>query len=304
MSVGAGLLCPGQGAQRIGMGYAAYEASAAARSIFAEADAALDFPLSRLCFEGPDVELRQTRWQQPAILVSSLAILAARHERREAFAPSYVTGHSLGLYTALVVAGALNRADAIGLVAKRGELMQRAADEVPGGMAAVLGLDDSIVEEVCSAVSDGDDIVVAANYNAPGQVVISGALGALHRAMEEMKARGARRVVVLPVAGPFHSPLMRHAADALAPALRAVSIGEPACAVIGNNAARLLRAAAEIRDELLGQILAPVRWTMAVRFMADCGVSEFVDCGPSTTLAGLMKRIVPHAAVSKLDEGG
>lgn len=274
------------------MGAAAYAASGEARRVFAEADETLGYALSRLCFEGPAEELRQTHRQQPAILTCSLALLAAHEEREGAFEALAVTGHSLGLYTALVAAGALRLGEALRLVALRGELMQRAAEQRPGGMAAVLGLDDATIEEVCAAVSHGDDAVVAANYNAPGQVVISGAAAALGRAIEALKARGARKVVPLPVAGAFHSPLMAAAAEALAPALSGARIADPACPVVGNGVARLLRKGEEIRAELLGQILAPVRWTAAVRAIAASGAGTIVDCGPSATLAGLLKRIL------------
>lgn len=304
MNEAVALLFPGQGAQSIGMGRAAYEASAAARSIFARAGDALGYSLTTLCFEGPVEELRRTDRQQPAIVACSLALLAAHHERAAAEVPVCATGHSLGLYSALVAAGALELEDALRLVALRGELMQRAAEERPGGMAAVLGLEDSVIEEVCAAASRGDDVVVAANYNAPGQVVVSGARDALERAIAALKAHGARKVVPLPVSGAFHSPLMHGAAEALAPALRHVTIRDAAYPVIANASARALHGAAEMRDELLGQVLAPVRWTAAMRHIAEAGTQRFVDCGPSATLASLLKRIVPQAAIIRLDGGG
>lgn len=303
MNEAVALLFPGQGAQSIGMGRVAYEASAAARAIFARAGAALGYSLSTLCFEGPEQELRQTDRQQPAILACSLALLAAHDERVEAEPVSCATGHSLGLYTALVAAGALALEEAMGLVALRGALMQRAADDCPGGMAAVLGLDDAAVEEVCAEASRGADVVVAANYNAPGQVVVSGARGALERASAAFKARGARKVIVLPVSGAFHSPLMRGAAEAMAPVLRRAAIADAAYPVIANTTAQAIQRAPEIRAELLGQILAPVYWSAAMRRIAAAGATRFVDCGPSATLAGLLKRIVPHAAVTRLDGG-
>jgi [acyl-carrier-protein] S-malonyltransferase len=278
------------------MGRAAHAASAQARALFARADAALDYPLSRILFEGPADLLRQTRWQQPAILACSLALLAAHEEGAGPYDVALLTGHSLGLYSALVAAGALELDAAIRLVAQRGDLMQRAADEGPGGMAAVLGLDDAAVEEACATASRGDDVVVAANYNSPGQVVISGAAGALERATAALKERGARKVVPLPVAGPFHSPLMAPAAAALAPALQAARIEEPRHPVVANSTTQPLCTAEEIRHELLGQILAPVRWTAAIRYIAAQGVSLFVDCGPGATLAGLMKRIIADSS--------
>jgi [acyl-carrier-protein] S-malonyltransferase len=303
--VGAALLFPGQGAQAVGMGRAAYEQSRAARAVFAQAEDTLRYPLSRLCFEGPPHELQQTRWQQPAILTCSLALLAAHDERAGPFQLGCATGHSLGFYSALVAAGSLPLDVAVRLVALRAELMQRAAEERPGAMAAVLGLDDAAVEAACAAATQGDEVVVAANYNSPGQVVISGARGALARAIEEVKKRGARKVVPLPVGGAFHSPLMRSAAEAMASALDAAALGTPACPVIANATAQPLRTVAEIREELRGQILAPVRWTAAMRSMVATGATPSVDCGPGATLAALLKRLlaVSHqpSAVSSLE---
>ena len=204
-----------------------------------------------------------------------------------------MTGHSLGLYSALVAAGALALDEAVRLVALRGDLMQHAADAAPGGMAAVLGLDDAAVEEVCADGLAGRRRGRRRQLQQPGQVVISGALGALDRAIDALKAHGARKVVHLPVAGPFHSPLMSPAAAALAPAIEAAAIAAPRYPVIANSVTRPLQGVDEIREELLGQILAPVRWTAAMRYMAAHGVGRFVDCGPGATLAGLMKRIVP-----------
>ncbi len=307
------LLFPGQGAQSIGMGRTAWDQSDAARAIFARAGEALGFPLAGLCFEGPEEELRKTSNQQPAILVCSLAILAAHEEailaaHEERYGPCDVaasTGHSLGLYTALVAARALSLDDAVRLVARRGALMQQAAEESPGGMAAVLGLDADVVERACAAASydgiDTDDIVVAANYNAPGQVVISGAIGALDRAVSLLKERGARKVVALAVAGAFHSPLMRSAADAMAAPLRSAAIGDAAYPIYTNTTGRAIQGADEIRLELEQQILAPVRWTDALENMAAFGVTRFVDCGPGATLAALVKRTVAGGEIVKLD---
>lgn len=302
----AALLFPGQGAQSIGMGRAAYEGSAAARAVLSHADDALGYALSALCFEGPEEELRKTSHQQPAILACSLAILAAYEERQGPIAAACASGHSLGLYSALVSAQVLALDDAVRLVARRGELMQRAAEERDSGMAAVLGLDDIVVEEACAAASRGDsgeagDVVVAANYNAPGQVVISGAREALDRASALCKERGARKVVPLAVAGAFHSPLMRSAAQAMAEPLRAVALRDAAYPVYANTTGQALRGADELRAELMRQILAPVRWTGALEAMSVAGVTRFVDCGPSATLAALVKRTVPGAEIMKLD---
>jgi len=299
------LLFPGQGAQSIGMGRGAYDQSGAARAVFARADEALGSPLTGLCFEGPEEELRKTSNQQPAILVCSLAILAVHEERHGPFNVAASTGHSLGLYTALVTARTLSLDDAVRLVARRGAVMQQAAEESPGGMAAVLRLDADVVEEACVAASydgiDTDDIVVAANYNAPGQVVISGAVAALARAVALLKERGARKVVPLAVAGAFHSPLMRTAADAMAAPLRSAAIGDAAYPIYTNTTGRAIQGADEIRLELEQQILAPVRWTDALENMAASGVTRFVDCGPGATLAALVKRTVPGAEIVKLN---
>jgi len=301
----AALLFPGQGAQSIGMGRAAYDGSDAARAVFVRADAALDYALSALCFEGPEEALRKTSNQQPAILACSLAILAAYEERRGPLDATCATGHSLGLYTALVAARALGLDEALRLVARRGALMQAAAEEQPGGMAAVLGLDAAVVEEVCDAAShdgiDTDDIVVAANYNAPGQVVISGATAAVDRAVALLRARGARKVVPLAVAGAFHSPLMGSAAAAMADILRGAPIADAAYPIYTNTTGEAIQGADEIRVELEQQILAPVRWTDALENIAATGVGTFVDCGPGGTLAALVKRIAPGATILKLD---
>lgn len=290
------------------MGHSAWTHSAAARAIFAQADNALGYALSTLCFEGPDEVLRQTDKQQPAILACSLAILAAHDEMHGPFDAVAATGHSLGLYTALVAAGVLDLDEALPLVASRGALMQKGAEARPGGMAAVLGLDDAAVEAVCAEVSaeaPEDDPVVPANYNAPGQVVISGGSAALQRATILLKVRGARKVVALPVAGAFHSPLMQDAAQELAPLLEEARLREPAYPVYANSRPEAMISSADVRAELLRQVLAPVRWSHAVAALGATGaVSSYIDCGPSTTLAALQKRITPGALIVTLDGRG
>ncbi len=299
------LLFPGQGAQSVGMGRAAYDRSAAARDAFARADDALGYSLARLLFEGAEEELRRTDRQQPAILACSLAILAAHEELYGPFDAAGATGHSLGLYSALVAAGAFALEEAVRLVARRGLLMQEAADESPSGMCAVLGLDAAVVEEACDAAShdglDIEDIVVAANYNAPGQVVISGAHAALDRASALLRERGARKVMPLAVAGAFHSPLMRSASDAMATVLQATAIADAAYPIYTNTTGQAIQGADEIRVELEQQILAPVRWTDALENIAAAGVVCFVDCGPGATLAALVKRTISTATIIKLD---
>jgi len=302
------LLFPGQGAQSIGMGQSAWTRSAAARAIFAQADDVLGYALSTLCFEGPDDVLRQTDKQQPAILACSLAILAAHDEVHGPFEVVAATGHSLGLYSALVAAGVLDLDVALPLVATRGALMQKGAEARCGGMVAVLGLDDAIVEAVCaeaSAAASSHDPVVAANYNAPGQVVISGGDAALEKAIPLLKERGARKVVALAVAGAFHSPLMEGAAQELAPLLQEAPLREPSYPVYANSRPEAMIGAAEMRAELLRQVLAPVRWSHAVSVLAATGaVSAYVDCGPTATLTALQKRITPGATIVTLDGRG
>lgn len=281
------------------MGFGAYQSSAAAHSVFDEADSALGFPLSRLCFEGPEEELRQTVNAQPAILATSLACLArAREQGQLPEAPLFVAGHSLGEYTALVVAGALGLADALRLVRERGRLMQEAGDRVASGMAAVLGLSEEALAAVCREATGSDGgVVQVANLNSPGQIVISGTESALARAMELARARGARRVVRLNVSGAFHSPVMEPAATGLARALETLPLNGVQTPVVANVTARPVRQADEIRAELVAQLCAPVRWQHSVEHMVAEGVSTFVEIGPGNVLSGLIKRTCPQVQV-------
>ena len=290
MTARAALLFPGQGAQYMGMGLASYQRSEPARRVFESADAVLGFRVSQVCFDGPESRLRETRVQQPAIVACSLAIAAAYDSDFDALDVRCSTGHSLGLYSALVRARSLDLEQAVGLVALRGELMQQASDERPGSMAAVLGLGDLDVEQACADASCQDEIVVAANYNAPGQVVISGAIGAVERAIKLLKERGARRVISLAVAGAFHSPLMASAAKSMAAELQSATIADPAFPIVANGRPRMLNHADEIRTELVDQMLAPVRWSGVMRSIATIGVTLLVDCGPGEALAGLASR--------------
>jgi [acyl-carrier-protein] S-malonyltransferase len=302
---------PGQGSQSVGMGRDVYESSSAARAVFDRADAVLGFALTRLCFEGPEDALTATENAQPALLTVSVALLAALGEltgdtetRRHGegkifflspslpFSPSFVAGHSLGEYSALVAAGALDFATALRLVRRRGELMAEAHE---GGMAAIIGLDEAPLEEICRLVTlDGAPVVIA-NSNAPGQIVISGATAAVERACALAKEQGAKRALPLKVSAAFHSPLMRAAADGLAPAIAEAAVTYARMPVISNVTAGPIASPDDIRIELVTQVTAPVRWISSVRRMVDEGVDTFVEIGPGSVLTGLIKRIAPGA---------
>lgn len=281
------------------MGSDLYEASPAARAIFERADAVLGFSVTRLCFEGPEEKLTATENAQPALLTAALAALAALAESSEvagfvAARARFVAGHSLGEYTALTAAGALGFEDALRLVRLRGELMAQAHE---GTMAAVIGLDEGPLEAVCREASSAGGLVVVANYNAPGQLVISGAADAVERAGALAKEAGARRIIPLRVSAAFHSPLMRQATAGLAPALVAAPLADARVPVVANTSARPLMAAADLLAELEAQATAPVRWIDSVRHMAAAGVETFVEIGPGAVLTGLVRRIVPGARV-------
>jgi [acyl-carrier-protein] S-malonyltransferase len=299
---GLALVFPGQGSQRVGMGKAWAEAHSEARTAFAEADAALGEPLSELCFQGPESELELTRNTQPAILTVSVAIhrvLVARG----APPPAVVAGHSLGEYSALVAAGALDFADAVRLVRRRGELMQRAVPVGEGAMAAILGLDAAAVEAVAAAAGRGPEICAVANYNAPEQTVVAGHRPAVERAMALARERGAKRALALPVSAPFHSPLMRPAREGLEPLLAAVEFGDPAVPVVANVDAAPVASGAAARDALVRQVDSAVRWVESVRWMAgEGGADMFLEIGPGAVLTGLVKRIVPGVAAASLSE--
>lgn len=284
---------PGQGSQYVGMGKDVYESSPAAQEVFHEAEETLGVKLRRLCFEGPQEVLQDTVNAQPAILTVSLACLGALRERWEAMgksiSPQLVAGHSLGEYSALVAAGALSLRDAVLLVRERGRLMKESGEETPGGMAAVVGLDDAALEEVCrKARSRG--IVCPANYNSPGQTVISGEMVALTEAMQLAIAEGSRKVVRLAVSIAAHSPLMRRAADQFAEALSRFRFNEACIPVVANITAQAITSVEDIKRELAEQICHSVQWTRTVRQMLDAGVTTFVEIGPGQVLSGLVKR--------------
>ncbi|MBC8449115.1 MAG: ACP S-malonyltransferase [Chloroflexi bacterium] len=281
---------PGQGSQHVGMGQDAYEAYPAVRSMFDEADALLGFPLSALCFAGPEEVLDDTINTQPAVFVTSVALWRAIEPQLSGVA--FFAGHSLGEYSALVAAGALDFAAGLRLVRERGRLMKAAGEQGRGGMAAVLGLDAPTLEGICERAREATGgVVQAANYNAPGQIVISGDEVALTEAMERAKAAGARKVVRLAVSIAAHSPLMAPAVASFRQAVEATVFRAPRVPVVGNVTARPLAAVGEIAEELVQQLTAPVRWTESVQWMIGQGVDTFVEVGPGQVLTGLMKRI-------------
>ena len=294
-------LFPGQGSQFVGMGRDLYDRQPAARALFDEADARLGFPLSRLCFDGPEETLTDTAVQQPALYTTSLAAWAVLTERGEANA-AYVAGHSLGEFSALAAAGSLGFADGLALVRRRGELMKLAGQRQPGGMAAILGLDAAPVAEVCAtAAAETGGTVGVANDNCPGQVVITGDETALTRAMSLLAEAGARKVVRLPISIAAHSPLMDSVANAFAAAVAAAPLSAARIPVVANVTARPITTPDEIRAELTAQLTAPVRWTDSVRQLGALGVDAYVEVGPGDVLLGLVKRIDRAAARTKFE---
>lgn len=292
------LVFPGQGSQKVGMGRAWVERFPAAAATYAEADAALGFPLSRLCFEGPESDLQLTTNTQPAILATSIAILRALVADAPdgagvTLAPALVAGHSLGEYTAHVAAGTLPFAEALRLVRERGRLMQEAVPVGVGAMAAVLGADDDAVARLAAAVSTPDEICTVANYNAPGQTVVAGHKAAVDRAIAQAREHGAKKAMPLPVSAPFHCPLMAPARAGMTPKLAAVPFGDPSVPVVTNIDAAPVRDGAAARDALVRQIDGPVRWVESVRRMAgEGGIATFVEVGAGAALTGMIKRTV------------
>jgi [acyl-carrier-protein] S-malonyltransferase len=290
---------PGQGSQKAGMGQALHEAFPASRAAFEEADRALGFAISKLCFEGPEQELQLTANTQPAILATSTAACRALVGR--GIHPQWVAGHSLGEYSALVAAGVLSLADAAVAVRRRGEYMQEAVPVGEGAMAAILMLELAVVEEACRDAAGGQ-VVAPANINSPGQIVIAGHAEAVERAMERCKARGAKRAIRLPVSAPFHCALMRPAQERLARDLEALSFQDPRVPVVCNVDAKPVRSAAACRDALVRQVSAPVRWQESIEALVDAGVSAFVEVGPGTVLSGLVKKIAKQARVLNVED--
>jgi [acyl-carrier-protein] S-malonyltransferase len=279
---------PGQGSQAVGMCRDLYDNVRSAREIFEQADRALGFPLSKLCFEGPEEELRQTINAQPALVTAAFACLEAAREINgdRLAAPGYLAGHSLGEYTALAVAGVFDFTAAVRLARERGRLMHEVGQQHPGGMAAIIGLEEMKLAEVCRQTG-----TIMANVNCPGQIVISGASEALTKAMELAKAAGAVRTIPLQVSGAFHTPLMRATVTGMTAALESNLLRDPALPVVANVTALPLATAADVKAELINQLTNPVLWQRGVEFMVSQGVDTFIEIGPGKVLAGLIRRI-------------
>lgn len=276
---------PGQGSQFPGMAKDLYESNAVAKELLEKANSILGFRITDTMFGGTDEELKQTKVTQPAIFLHSVALAATLGD----FNPDMVAGHSLGEFSALVANKTLTFEDALVLVSKRAMAMQKACELTPSTMAAVLGMDDAKVEEICASVTD--DVVVAANYNCPGQLVISGSVTGINKAVELLKAAGAKRALVLPVGGAFHSPLMEPARVELEAAIKATTFSNPICPVYQNVNAKPVSNPDEIRLNLIAQLTAPVRWTQTVQNMVADGATNFVEVGPGKVLQGLVKKI-------------
>ena len=281
---------PGQGSQWTGMGHDLYTNLPGARAVFEEADSVLGFPLSRLCFEGPEDVLRQTVNAQPAIMTVSIAYLRTSPQLKDRPRPSFVAGHSLGEYTALVAASTLSFAEALRLARERGRLMQEAGNQTSGGMLAVIGLDEATVQSVCQAT--GMEI---ANINCPGQIAISGPSHVLEAATQLAKEKGAQRVVPLPVSGAFHSRLMKPAADGMAQAVSSLQFQDAVIPIVANTTAEPMTSGNSLKAELLNQLCHSVLWQKSVEWMIKEGAHEFVEIGPGQVLTGLIKRISKEA---------
>lgn len=286
---------PGQGAQYPGMGKDLYTNYPAAKELFDLADQVLGFSLSSIMFEGTAEELKETKVTQPAIF--TMSVIMAKLLGND-FKPDLVAGHSLGEFSALTAAGALSFEDALVLVSKRAMAMQKACETTPSTMAAILGLSDQQVEDICVSV---DGIVVAANYNCPGQLVISGELTAVEKSCEKATQSGARRAIILPVGGAFHSPLMEPAREELAAAISATVFKTPICPVVQNSVAKAVQNPEEIKQNLIDQLTAPVRWTQSIQEMITLGATDYIECGPGKTLQGLIKKIDRSTTVSGIN---
>jgi [acyl-carrier-protein] S-malonyltransferase len=292
MSAWAAYVFPGQASQKVGMGLSVYERYPSARAVFDEADSVLAFPLSRLCFEGPADELTKTINVQPALVATSMACLRAAQEAlwTKLPSPAFVAGHSLGEYTALAAAGALELSDALRLVRERGRLMYEAGLRRPGSMMAVIAFDRAPLQEACEEAG-----VEISNINAPGQLVISGAVDKLEKAAELARERGARRLISLNVSGAFHSTLMEPVMDEFAAFMESFSFKAPKVPVVSNVTAQPLTDERSIREELLSQLRRCIQWQASVEYMTRNGVTTYYELGPGTVLSGLIKRISPDA---------
>lgn len=279
---------PGQGAQFVGMGKDLYENNALAKELFDKADGILGFKITEIMFNGTDEQLKETKVTQPAVFLHSVIQALCLGEE---FNSDMVAGHSLGEFSALVASGALSFEDGLKLVTSRANAMQKACEVNPGTMAAIIGLPDEKVEEICAFVSSEDNIVVAANYNCPGQLVISGNVDAVNSACERLKEAGAKRALPLKVGGAFHSPLMQPAKDELQAAIEATTFNTPKCPVYQNVDAKAHTDASEIKNNLIAQLTSPVRWTSSVQAMVSAGADDFTECGPGKALQGMIGRI-------------
>ena len=286
---------PGQGAQFTGMGLDLYNNSPLAKELFEQANTILGFNITAIMFEGTADELQQTKVTQPAIFLHSVILAKILGED---FKPEMVAGHSLGELSALVANGVLTFEDGLRLVSKRALAMQKACEAQESTMAAVLGLEDAIVEETCASI---DGIVVAANYNCPGQLVISGEISAIDTACELLTEKGAKRAIKLPVGGAFHSPLMEPAREELAEAIKNTTFNEPICPVYQNVVAKAVTNSEEIKENLIAQLTAPVRWTQSIQQMIADGGTEFIEVGPGKVLQGLMRKIDRNVTASGLE---
>ncbi|NJM94776.1 MAG: ACP S-malonyltransferase [Cytophagales bacterium] len=282
---------PGQGSQFVGMGKELYETQARAQELFEQANSVLGFRITDVMFSGSDEQLKETKVTQPAIFLHSVVLALTAAD----FQPQMVAGHSLGEFSALVACGALRFEDGLKLVLQRALAMQKACERQPGTMAAILGLDDALVEKICSEIND---TVIAANYNCPGQLVISGTKAGVESACEALKAAGAKRALPLPVGGAFHSPLMEPAREELAAAIEATAFAQPRCPIYQNVSTQGTTDLAAIKQNLIIQLTSPVRWTQSVQNMVKDGATLFVECGPGKVLQGLVKKIEPSTEVS------
>ena len=286
---------PGQGSQFVGMGKELYDNNATAKALFDKADEILGFKITDIMFAGTDEQLKQTNVTQPAVFLHSVITAICLGDE---FAPAMVAGHSLGEFSALVAAGAISFEDGVKLVAARANAMQKACEANPGLMAAIIGVPDEKVEEVCSQISAEGEVVVAANYNCPGQLVISGTVDAINKACEALKAAGAKRALPLKVGGAFHSPLMQPAKDELQAAIEQTVFSAPKCPVYQNVDGKPHTDAEEIKANLIAQLTSSVRWTSSVQNMIADGADDFTECGPGKALQGMIGRIDKNVKVA------
>lgn len=290
---------PGQGSQFVGMGKDLYETSALAKELFDKADEILGFKITDVMFAGTDEQLKETKVTQPAVFLHSVISALCLGDN---FKPAMVAGHSLGEFSALVASGALSFEDGLRLVAARANAMQKACEANPGTMAAIIGVDDEKVEEICAEVSKDGKLVIPANYNCPGQLVISGDIEAINEACEKLKEAGAKRALPLKVGGAFHSPLMQPAKDELQAAIEQTTFSTPKCPVYQNVDAKPYTDAAEIKANLIAQLTSPVRWTKSVQNMIADGADDFAECGPGKALQGMIGRIDKAVSAHSIEQ--